>query len=138
MAARELQGTASVTGLASAGGRPVLSAPGVCVVSAPQTVFCAGEVQVIIVTWGCLACPLKTQPQLATGADVAAHLCRLPLLAGRDAVYVLSAPTAGCGPAGSLPTPDMPFIRDLILRVSAAEEDSDKPHPRWSEPCATF
>ena len=60
--------------------------------------------------------------------------CRPPLLAGRDAVYVLSAPMAGCGPAGSLPTFDMPFIRDLILRVSAAEEDSDKPHPRWSEP----
>ena len=49
-------------------------------------------------------------------------------------MYVLSAPATGCGPAGSLPTPDMPFIRDLILRVSAAEEDCDKPHPRWSEP----
>ena len=49
-------------------------------------------------------------------------------------MYVLSAPATGCGPAGSLPTPDMPFIRDLVLRVSAAEEDSDKPHPRWSAP----
>lgn len=48
-------------------------------------------------------------------------------------MYVLSAPSTGCGPAGSLPTPDLPFIRDLVLRVSAAEEDSDKPHPRWSD-----
>ncbi len=52
-------------------------------------------------------------------------------------MYVLSAPSTGCGPAGSLPTPDLPFIRDLVLRVSAAEEDSDKPHPRWSEPDST-
>jgi hypothetical protein len=44
------------------------------------------------------------------------------MVVAADAVYVLWAPAQGHAPSGTVPTPDMPFIKDLAVRLSASQQ----------------
>ena len=48
------------------------------------------------------------------------------MVIAKDAVYVLTVPSAMDRQMGVLPTPDAPLVRDLVLRLSNATEIVDK------------
>lgn len=48
------------------------------------------------------------------------------MVIAKDAVYVLTVPSAMDRQLGVLPTPDAPLVRDLMLRLSSAAETVDK------------
>lgn len=54
------------------------------------------------------------------------HLESIRMIIAKDAVYVLTVPSAMDRQVGVLPTPDAPLVRDLMLRLSSATEAVDK------------
>ena len=55
------------------------------------------------------------------------HLESTRMVIAKDAVYILTVPSAMDRHDGVLPTADAPLVRDLMLRLSSGAEASDKP-----------
>lgn len=48
------------------------------------------------------------------------------MVIAKDAVYILTVPSAMDRQMGVLPTPDAPLVKDLMLRLSNATEALEK------------
>ena len=58
------------------------------------------------------------------------HLESTRMVIAKDAVYVLTVPSALDSYIGVMPTADAPLVKDLMLRLSSKPEASDKPLSR--------
>lgn len=54
------------------------------------------------------------------------HLESIRMVIAKDAVYILTVPSAMDRQVGVLPTPDAVLVKDLMLRLSTAVETADK------------
>ena len=54
------------------------------------------------------------------------HLESIRMVIAKDAVYILTVPSAMDRQMGVLPTPDAPLVKDLMLRLSNTTEALEK------------
>ena len=55
------------------------------------------------------------------------HLESTRMVIAKDAVYILTVPSAMDRQLGVLPTADAPLVKDLVLRLSSGTEAADSP-----------
>jgi len=55
------------------------------------------------------------------------HLESTRMVIAKDAVYILTVPSAMDRQMGVLPTADAPLVKDLVLRLSSGTEAADSP-----------
>ena len=83
-------------------------------------------------------CPLNTHPFVSLQVPEAhpsaifirekALVIRLEstrMVIAKDAVYILTVPSAMDRQVGVLPTADAPLVKDLVLRLSSGTKDTD-------------